>query len=223
MLRATMRPRAAALLSLFAAFAACSSPPSFGPTPGAVGFDGFVDGWRFESTGGTGPHATWEALEDPTAVSEPNVMSLVAPNHTSEDRFNLCWTKTIAFRDGRIGIAVRADGGQIDQGGGPMWRVRDADNYYVCRWNPLESNFRLYVVTGGVRRQLATALVQADGAAWHRIEVDHTGSRIHCWFDGEPLLEIEDSTIDTAGGVGLWTKADARTSFDDFSIAGRSR
>lgn len=204
-------------------FAACSASPSIVPTQGAIGFDGAVDGWRFESTGGTGPGATWQARADATAISRPNVMALVTTNHGSEDRFNLCWNPALAFRDGRIGVAVRADGGEVDQGGGPMWRVRDADHYYVCRYNPLESNYRVYVVYGGVRRQLGTAIVEADGAAWHRLEVEHTGARIRCWFDGRLALEADDSTLDAAGGVGLWTKADARTSFDDLSVTGQSR
>lgn len=204
-------------------FAACSSSPAIVPTPGAIGFDGALDGWRFESTAGSGPNASWQARADATAISRPNVMALVTPNHSAEERFNLCWSPGLAFRDGRVGVAVRADGGEIDQGGGPMWRVRDATNYYVCRYNPLESNYRVYVVHNGVRRQLATAIVETDGAAWHRLEVEHTGGHIRCWFDGRLELEADDSTIDTAGGVGLWTKADARTSFDDLSVMGKSR
>jgi hypothetical protein len=204
-------------------FAACSAATSLAPTPGAIGFDGNIDGWRMQSTGGSGPHATWQARADATAISRPNVMALTAVNHSSEERFNLCWNPGVAFRDGRLSVVVRADGGEVDQGGGPMWRVRDADNYYVCRYNPLESNYRVYVVHDGVRRQLATAIVEADGAAWHRLEVEHTGSHIRCWFDGALKLEADDATIDGAGGTGLWTKADARTSFDDLSVVGRAR
>ena len=200
--------------------AGCSAGPSSGASAGAIGFDDppAPGAWLLESTGGAGPHASWQARADAAAVSAPNVMALVAPNHLSDDRFNLCWNPGLPFRDGRIAVAVRADGGEIDQGGGPMWRVRDPDNYYLCRWNPLESNFRVYVVTGGVRRQLATALVEGDRGGWHRIEVEHVGGRITCWFDGRQLLAANDATIDGPGGVGLWTKADARTSFDDLLV-----
>ncbi|MBX3462823.1 MAG: hypothetical protein KF830_06605 [Planctomycetes bacterium] len=203
--------------------AACGAAGLLAPTRGAIGFDGPLDGWRQESTGGRGPHATWTQQADRAAISPPNVLALVSPNHDAEERFNLCWNPALAFRDGRIAVAVRADGGQVDQGGGPMWRVQDADNYYLCRYNPLEANYRVYVVHRGVRRQLATALVEADGAAWHRLEVEHAGNRIRCWFDGRELLSAEDGTIDAPGGVGLWTKADARTSFDDLSMLGRGR
>lgn len=200
--------------------AACGSTSTLSPTPGALGFDdpAAAGGWKFESTGGTGPTATWQAHPDATAISPPSVMSLVTTNHASEDRFNLCWTDAIPFGHGHLWVCVRADGGAIDRGGGPMWRVRDANNYYVCRYNPLESNFRVYVVKDGVRRQLASALVETNGEAWHRIEVHHVGTKIVCSFDGKALLTVDDDTF-TRGGVGLWTKADARTSFDDLSVS----
>ena len=200
--------------------AACSSAPSLRPTPGAEGFDAELAGWRADSTGGSGPHATWAAHPDAGAVSAPNVVSLQAQNHASEDRFNLFWTDRVRCQDGRIEVAVRADGGSVDQGGGPMWRVQDANNYYVCRFNPLESNYRVYVVKDGVRRQLATALVDGAAGVWHRLEVQHLGDRITCWMNGVELLSARDATIPGEGGVGMWTKADARTSFDDLFVSG---
>ena len=205
-------------------FASCASSP-LSPTQGAIGFDDVSTalGWQLESTGGTGPHATWQALPDVTAISPPAVMTLTKPNHGSEDRFNLCWSDSVTFGNGQLAVAVRANSGSIDRGGGPMWRVRDTNNYYVCRWNPLESNFRLYVVTNGVRRQLATALVETDGDAWHRIDVEHIGTKIVCRFDGVELLRADDRTITSPGGIGLWTKADACTSFDDFAVQPQER
>ena len=102
-----------------------------------------------------------------------------------------------------------------------MWRVQDANNYYLCRLNPLESNFRVYVVKDGVRRQLATALVETKMGQWHRVEATFLGERITCSIDGKQLLAATDGTIAMAGGVGLWTKADARTSFDDLVVASK--
>lgn len=208
------------LLSVsFLVLLSCTASGRLLPTPGAQGFDGELTGWRAASTGGSGPDATWVARADDTAVSPPNVMALTAVNHAAEDRFNVWWSDRSRLRDGRLAVAVRADAGEIDQGGGPMWRVQDANNYYVCRVNPLESNFRVYVVKDGVRRQLATALTTVAVGTWHRIEVEHVGDRITCWFDGQKLLEAIDGAIGDEGGVGLWTKADARTSFDDLVVA----
>jgi hypothetical protein len=196
---------------------ACRATGAPGPTPGAEGFDGPLGGWRAGSTGGSGPHATWSARPDPGAISPPNVLSLVAPNHDVDHRFNLFWTDG-ALADGRIAVAMRADGGVVDQGGGPMWRVQDADNYYLCRVNPLESNFRVYVVKGGVRRQLATARVDCVPGRWYRLEATFVGDRITCALDGRVLLIATDATILQPGGYGVWTKADARTSFDDLAV-----
>ena len=110
-------------------------------------------------------------------------------------------------------------GGVEDQGGGPAWRHRRSeDDYYVARWNPLEDNFRVYSVRGGERLQLDSARVRSDAQAWHTIRVRHVGDSITCWFDGEELLHATDAKLTTPGAVGLWTKADATTSFDDLAV-----
>jgi len=211
---AHMRSRILALVLV----SACHSSARSTPTHGAIGFDGSeLRGWLAESTGGSGPVATWQVRADSAAVSPPNVLSLLATNHSSQDRFNLYWSRDARFEDGRIALAVRADQGEIDRGGGPIWRVQDANNYYVCRINPLESNYRVYVVENGVRRQLASSS-SAISDGWQRIEVEHVGDGITCWLDGKKLLEARDATISAPGGVGVWTKADARTSFDDLVV-----
>jgi hypothetical protein len=106
----------------------------------------------------------------------------------------------------------------VDQGGGLIWRVKDHDNYYIARWNPLEDNFRVYYVKEGRRVQLDSANVKADFAKWHTIKIEQRGDAIACYLDGEKLLEVKDKTFAEAGGVGLWTKADAATAFDDLVI-----
>jgi len=197
----------------------CNSSPSVAPTEGAIGFDGPITAtWRAGSTGGTGPTATWEIRADKHAVSAPNVLAMTKENHESEDRFNLYWSETPRLADVRIAVAVRADDGYIDQGGGPIWRVQDENNYYVCRINPLEANYRVYVVKNGVRKQLGTARVDIAKGLWHRLEVEHLGNKITCSLDGKKHLEVTDGTFESAGGVGLWTKADALTSFDELVV-----
>ena len=207
----------AAAVAAFA-FAACTTS-TVRPTPGALGFDEPIADWNAASTGGRGPASSWLVHADPAAISPPNVLSLSAQNHASEDRFNLYWTAGTRFSDGTLSVAVRANGGDIDQGGGPVWRVQDANNYYVCRVNPLESNYRVYVVKDGVRRQLGNAPIETRVGEWVRLDVEHRGDRIVCSLDGRKLLDVTDATIAEGGGVGVWTKADARTSFDDLSIA----
>jgi hypothetical protein len=111
---------------------------------------------------------------------------------------------------------VKAMTGDEDQGGGPIWRAKDADNYYIARWNPLEDNFRIYFVKGGRRIQLASADIKADPKKWHEIEIKHVGNHIIAKFDKKKILKLDDDTFGEAGKVGLWTKADAATAFDNF-------
>jgi hypothetical protein len=176
-------------------------------------------GWAVEATKQEGPLATWEVVEDTTAPDGGNVLALTKANHNSSPTFNLCWTRDARLLDGTLEVSFKANGGFIDEGGGPMWRVQDKDNYYVCRANPLEGNFRLYVVQNGVRKQLATSALEIESETWHHIRVEHRGAEIACFLNGAKLLEASDTTISAEGGVGLWTKADAATSFDALKLS----
>jgi hypothetical protein len=100
-----------------------------------------------------------------------------------------------------------------------MWRYQDANNYYIARMNPLEENYRLYKVIDGKRIQLASAeeIVTKDNA-WHRLSIRHVGKKIECFLDGKKVLEAENEQIAQAGKVGLWTKADAHTYFDELTV-----
>jgi len=175
-------------------------------------------GWKVGATHPSGEPNPWSVRKDESAPSAPHVLALAKIQAFHSRTFNLCWTDKIRFDNGKIEVKVKAGTGEVDQGGGPMWRVRDENNYYVVRWNPLEDNFRLYYVKAGRRVQLAGAEVHADPGKWHTIEIRQKGDKIKCYFDGRKLLKAKDQTLTDAGGVGLWTKSDAATSFDDFKV-----
>jgi len=99
-----------------------------------------------------------------------------------------------------------------------VWRAKNADNYYIARWNPLEDNFRVYFVKNGRRKQLGSTKVKAAPGICHKIEIVHKANKIEAKFNGRKLIEFEDSTFNKPGMVGLWTKADAATAFDDFGV-----
>jgi hypothetical protein len=179
---------------------------------------GLPPGWKAEGTQPKGPVATWNVIADDTAPSKPNVLSLTKTNHDSGSTFNICWTDRVRFQDGRVEVSLKANSGQEDQGGGPIWRVQDKDNYYVCRANPLENNFRVYYVQGGSRTQIATADARIPSGKWSTIAIEQHGEHIGCFLNGEKLLDVTDKHIPGAGGVGVWTKADAASSFDDITI-----
>jgi len=176
-------------------------------------------GWRVDATNPGGALARWEIAATADAASAPNVLALTEVRDKSSGVYNLCWNPNAAFKDGQVEVRVQARTGATDQGGGPIWRVRDADNYYVARYNPLERNFRVYYVEDGRRRELAGVGDLDIGAGrWFTIRVVHVGAHITGWLDDKKLLEVDDSHFPDAGGVGVWTKADAATWFDDLRI-----
>lgn len=179
------------------------------------------DGWKVGATRQDGPLATWEVIKDPSAPSGESVLAMTKPNHTCRSTYNISWTDRVRFKDGTVSVAFKANSGVIDQGGGPIWRVQNKDNYYICRANPLERNFRVYYVKDGKRQQLASVDTEILAGKWHIIEIEHRGNHIVCQLDGKPFLEVDDNTIPDAGGVGVWTKADAVTSFDDLKVKHR--
>jgi hypothetical protein len=114
-------------------------------------------------------------------------------------------------------VRLRAVAGELDRGGGIVWRARDLKNYYIARFNPLENNVRVYKVVDGKRTQFATAGVPGDDK-WHTLRVTMFEDKIACYLDGKKYLEAEDATFRGSGMYGLWTKSDARTYFDDYSV-----
>jgi hypothetical protein len=175
-------------------------------------------GWKAEATNGGGEKPVWKVERMPDAPSGTKVLTMRRPARPYGSAFNLCWTDATPFRDGTITVRFKAITGKVDRGGGIVWRVRDRNNYYVVRFNPLEDNFRLYTVKNGRRSMLATADVHLpDG--WHTMKITHRRDRIVCYLDGRPLLRVTDRRFTESGGAGLWTKADAVTAFDDFTLS----
>ena len=91
----------------------------------------------------------------------------------------------------------------------------------MARHNNLEKNYRLYKVVDGTRTRFGTADLDSPAGTWHELKVTMTGNRIECWLDGKRLIEAQDDTFPEAGGVGLWSKADAQSHFDNFTVTGR--
>ncbi len=172
-------------------------------------------GFKSAQTAGRGELAPWKVMAWKGAPSGEKVV-LVKPNPKTNHgaTFNVLWRPDLKLKDLTLSVYVRAVKGWEDQGGGLIWRVQDPDNYYVVRWNPLEDNFRLYYVKSGRRRMIRSSSFKANPKNWHHIKVIHQGNRIRCYFDGELKIEVQDKTFSQAGGIGLWTKADASTAFD---------
>lgn len=174
--------------------------------------------WRVAETAGVETPATWKVVADPTAPTPPNALA-ITENKNPNKTFNLLIARRTEYKDLEISVMVKAIAGKMDQGGGPVWRCKDANNYYVARWNPLEDNIRVYYVKNGKRTQLGTADVKVDVKKWHKVGVKHAGNNIEVYLNDKKMIEVEDSTFADPGMIGLWVKADGRTAFDDLRIA----
>ena len=176
--------------------------------------------WKSEATRADQTTAVWKIMETNDLSRGKKVLALSAFKEGYGGPFNLCYTDAVSFKDGEIAVQFKANSGNIDQGGGIMWRVQDKENYYVARFNPLEDNFRFYSVINGERRELCSVNVHLD-KGWHGMKIVHQGSHFKGYLDGKKLLDCDNDAIQQSGGVGVWTKADAATSFDDFIVKGK--
>jgi hypothetical protein len=174
-------------------------------------------GWKADHTG-KGGGGSWKVVADDTAPSRKG-HALAQTGASPGPVFNLCVADDTNYRDVEVTVAFKANKGEKDQGGGIVWRYQDAGNYYIARFNPLEDNYRLYKVVAGKRIQLATKEgIKVPAGEWHTLTVMMRGGQIECSLDGKKHLDFKDDTFQKAGKVGLWTKADAQTSFDQFII-----
>ncbi len=175
-------------------------------------------GWTLTMTGKGEPKWTIEA--EPTAPSKPNVLK-----QSGRATFPLAIKKDTTIRDGFVEVKFKAVAGSEDRAAGVIWRVKDAGNYYVVRANALEDNVVLYKAIKGVRTSLEIVgrkggygvSARVSSGQWHVLRCDFAGPRFKVSYDGKQLFEVEDATIADAGMIGLWTKADSVTLFDDLA------
>jgi len=199
---------------------------------------GSAETWRFDgqtpgdsprgfscALTGKGRPGTWTVAPDPAAPSPPNVLAQTDADRTNY-RFPVCVIDGALATDVDLSVRFKPISGSVDQAAGLVWRYRDADNYYVVRANALEDNVVLYKVEKGKRSSLDP--VGSPGAygkktpvtsgQWSTLRVAARGSRFEVFLNGEKLFAVEDPTFPGAGHVGVWTKADSVTRFDDLDL-----
>ena len=171
-------------------------------------------GWQAGVTGGGNPK--WAVEADASAPSKPNVLK-----QSGEGKFPWCVDTNISIKDGYVQVKFKPVSGKEDQAGGLIWRWQDGDNYYVARANALEDNVTIYYTVKGERHERGRAAMKVASNEWHTLRVDFQGAHFTLSLDGKKGLEWNDDTFQNAGAVGVWTKADSVTLFDDFTYEGK--
>ena len=160
----------------------------------------------------------WKVVADTDAPSKSNAFAQLAKS--SGPTFNIALAADTNYKDLDVSVSMKAVAGNTDQGGGLVWRAKDARNYHVARYNPLEDNYRVYKVQDGRRSELQSADIRKS-PGWHILRITMVGDHIECYYDGRKYLDVKDRTFEAAGRIGLWTKADAQTHFDNLTASGK--
>jgi len=188
------------------------------PNKGTINFDQTAagqlpEGWVAGVTGGGSPK--WSVEADATAPSQPNVLK-----QSGSGTFPWCVKKDVSLKNGFVEVKFKPISGREDQAGGIIWRWQDGDNYYITRANALEDNVTIYYTVKGRRRSFKNVDMKVASNEWHTLRVDFKGNQFKVTFDGKVAIEATDDTFKEAGAVGVWTKADSITLFDDFNFEG---
>ncbi|MDB5807929.1 MAG: hypothetical protein JWN94_51 [Betaproteobacteria bacterium] len=171
-------------------------------------------GWTAGVTGRGTPK--WAIEPDAGAPSKGNVLK-----QSGSGTFPYCVLKESSLTDGYVEVKFKPISGREDQAGGLIWRFKDGDNYYVARANALENNVSLYYTEGGSRKTIKYVDAPVPKNTWHTLRVEFSGQSIKVALNGKTYIEAKDNHIAGAGAVGVWTKADSVTAFDDFSYGSK--
>jgi 3-keto-disaccharide hydrolase len=178
-------------------------------TPGAV-----PSGWTATKTGTGSPK--WTVERDATAPSPPNVLK-----QSGEATYPVCIKDDTSVKNGFVEVKFKPISGKTDQAGGVIWRAKDSDNYYIARANALEDNVTIYDTINGRRSERKRTNMKVATNQWHTLRVDFQDNRFLVTLDGKKAIEWDDAKIKDAGKVGVWTKADSVTLFDDFAYGSK--
>ena len=177
-------------------------------------------GFSFGRTGG-GRVGHWVVQSAPDAPSPPNVLAQVDSDRT-DYRFPVAAAPSPTFTDGSVAVKCKPVSGYVDRACGLVFRYQDENNYYLTRANALEDNVRFYYVKNGRRIQLANWSGKVTAGVWHELRVEFQGDHVEVYWDSTKRIDAHDRTFSGPGRVGVWTKADSYTLFDDLAAQPRS-
>lgn len=204
-----------------------AAPP---PAEQAIVFDFEKDeagktpvGFSAALTGGGG-RVEWRVQEVDDAPSSEKVVAQLSDDRTNA-RYPQLVRNDFEARDVDVSVQFKTISGEVDASGGLVFRYTDNDNFYVVRANSLEGNVVAYKTENGKRSNIGVkgkgdaygVEVEVPHQKWNALRVIMRGKLIEIILNDRKLFEVEDGMLTGAGKIGLWTKADAVTQFDDLS------
>jgi len=174
-------------------------------------------GFTFGRTKNLGRAGKWLVEAQKDAPSGGKALGQL-DNDDTNARYPLAVSQTVFPSDLKVSVKCKAVSGETDQACGVVLRYQDENNYYITRSNVLEDNVRLYHVKDGKRTQLATWDGKVPGTVWNDLSIEAKGDTFRVYFNGQKVIETTDGTFSAGGKVGMWTKADSVTYFDDLVV-----
>ncbi len=165
---------------------------------------------------GPGRPSQWLVKKAADAPSGGQVLMQCDDDDTNH-RYPCVLSTSGRYADVRVEVKGKGISGNRDRSFGVIARAIDEKNYYVARCNTVNENVRLYHFIDGQRTELAEWEGSAAPGVWHTIALEVKGDKLTVFFNGKKVIEKQDGTFPGAGRVGLFTKAEAVSQFDDFS------
>jgi len=157
----------------------------------------------------------WAVRAEADAPSRPNALC-----QTGTAQYPALSLGDKVFADVVVSTSFKPISGNSDRAAGIIFRIQDRDNYYILRANALEDNVNIYKYVGGSRHVVQEGSAKVPSGQWQELKVEAEGNRLRGYLDGRLVVEATDDAY-PAGGVGLWTKADSVTCFDDFRVTAK--
>ena len=184
-------------------------------SPGAA-----VKKWSFDQdqagaapTGAQVFSGTWAVRAEADAPSQPNALC-----QTGKADFPALMLDASPARDVILKTRFKAISGSEDRAAGLIVRIQDKGNYSILRANALEDNVNLYLYVDGRRSGLKDGRAKVPAGQWQDLRLEVRGDSLRGFLNDQAVVEASDGTFKSAGGIGLWTKADSQTCFDDVEV-----
>lgn len=207
-----------ALAALAIVAASCAGTPAVTYTSAAP--SAAPASWSFDQDAAGAPPSgaqvfsgEWVVRAEADAPSRPNALCQVG-----RAEFAAIALGPAVYGDITVTVRFKPISGREDQAAGIVFRVQDRDNYYILRANALEANVNFYLYAGGRRSGIKDGAAKVASGRWQELRLQASGDRLRGFLDGQLVVEATDATY-KAGRVGLWTKADSVTCFDDLAVA----
>jgi hypothetical protein len=123
------------------------------------------------------------------------------------------------FQNGEISVRFQMIDGALDRCSGILFNLKPNGDYLTVRFNGTEDNLVLWTFNQGVRKfvKRGSEEMPLQMKQWYSIKIAVHGTRLEGYLNGKLLLEYT-LPEPVSGKIGVWSKTDSVSYFDDFTV-----